>query len=167
MSYTPEQPNPVVFFIDRSLGKKTIADALKREGAEVYVHDDLFAADTEDESWLREVGKRKWVVLTKDLRIRYRTSERLAVKAANIAMFTLTARDCQGSEMADIFVEVLPRIIRFLKKNQDQLPLGLRLTNEQKDRGTPDTQRSAAPKPKTPSATAPIDSDKLGYPPPK
>ena len=33
VSYTPEQPNPLVFFIDRSLGKKTIADALKREGA--------------------------------------------------------------------------------------------------------------------------------------
>jgi len=118
VSYTLEQPNPLVFFIDRSLGKKTIADALKREGAEVYVHDDLFAADTEDEHWLREVGKKKWVVLTKDLRIRYRTSERLAVKANNIAMFTLTARDCQGSEMADIFVKALPRITRFLKKNQ-------------------------------------------------
>ena len=118
MSYTPEQPNPLVFFIDRSLGKKTIADALKREGAEVYVHDDLFPADTEDESWLREVGNRKWVVLTKDLRIRYRTPERLAVKAANIAMFVLTARDCQGSEMADIFVKALPRITRFLKKNR-------------------------------------------------
>ena len=33
MSYTPEQPDPLVFFIDRSLGKKTIADALKQEGA--------------------------------------------------------------------------------------------------------------------------------------
>ena len=118
MSCTSEQPDPVVFFIDRSLGKKTIANALKRAGAEVYVHDDLFAADTEDESWLREVGKRKWVVLTKDRKIRYRTSERLAVKAADIAMFTLTARDCQGSEMADIFVEAFPRIIRFLKKNR-------------------------------------------------
>ena len=118
MNYTPAQPNPLVFFIDRSLGKKTIADALKQEGAEVYVHDDLFPADTEDEHWLHEVGNRKWVVLTKDLRIRYRTSERLAVKANNIAMFTLTARDCQGSEMADIFVKVLPRITRFLKKNQ-------------------------------------------------
>ena len=46
MSYTPEQPDPLVFFIDRSLGKKTIADALKHEGAEVYVHDDLFPADS-------------------------------------------------------------------------------------------------------------------------
>ena len=118
MNYTPAQPDPLVFFIDRSLGKKTIADALKREGAEVYVHDDLFPADTEDEIWLREVGNRKWVVLTKDLRIRYRTSERLAVKAANTAMFALTARDCQGSEMADIFVKALPRIARFLKKNR-------------------------------------------------
>lgn len=113
MSYTPEQPDALVFFIDRSLGKKTIADALKQEGAEVYVHDDLFPADTAS-----EVGKRKWVVLTKDIRIRYRTPERLAVKTNNIAMFALTARNCQGSEMADIFVKALPRITRFLKKHQ-------------------------------------------------
>lgn len=53
MNYTPEQPEPLVFFIDRSLGKKTIADALKQEGAKVHVHDDLFPADTEDERWLR------------------------------------------------------------------------------------------------------------------
>ena len=29
VSYTPEQPDPLVFFIDRSLEKETIADALK------------------------------------------------------------------------------------------------------------------------------------------
>jgi predicted nuclease of predicted toxin-antitoxin system len=110
-------PEPLAFFIDRSLGKKVIAEVLRQEGAEVHVHDDLFPPDTPDEEWLGEIGRRRWIVLTKDLRIRYRTSERLAVQQAGVAMFALTAGDCQGKEMAVIFAKALPRITRFLRIN--------------------------------------------------
>lgn len=62
-------------FIDRSLGKK-IARPLIEAGATVHLHDDYFEQNVEDQEWLAEVGKRGWLVLTKDQWIRRRPLER-------------------------------------------------------------------------------------------
>ena len=47
-------------------------------GLRVELHDTHFAQDCPDEEWLPEVGRRRWIVLTRDLRIRYRAIEREA-----------------------------------------------------------------------------------------
>ena len=99
-------------FLDRNLGKKIIADALRQAGADVRVHDDHFSPNARDEEWLSEVGRRQWVVLTKDARIRYREIERMALMNAGVRAFVLTAKNLQGSEMASIFVTALPTIQR-------------------------------------------------------
>ena len=54
----------IVFFIDRSLGRKAVANALRNAGARVEVHDDHLLQDAKDEEWLQYVGARNWVVLT-------------------------------------------------------------------------------------------------------
>jgi hypothetical protein len=59
-------PDPIVFFLDRSLGKKRVAIALRNAGAIVHLHDDYFSPDARDEEWLSVVGEHGWVVLTKD-----------------------------------------------------------------------------------------------------
>ena len=51
-----KQLEPLVFFLDRSLGKEIIATALRAAGADVRIHDDLFAQDARDQDWLPEVG---------------------------------------------------------------------------------------------------------------
>jgi predicted nuclease of predicted toxin-antitoxin system len=104
---------PFILFLDRNLGKKIVADALRQAGADVRVHDDHFSANARDEEWLSEVGRRQWVVLTKDTRIRYHEIERMALISAGVRAFVLTAKNLQGSEMADIFVRALPTIQRF------------------------------------------------------
>lgn len=114
-SKPPESP---VFFLDRSLGKKRIATALRQAGVIVHVHDEHFLPDAKDEDWLSQVGQRGWVVLTKDHRIRYRQVERLALLRAGVAAFILTSGDLQGEEMARIFVKVLPIISRFLRRHR-------------------------------------------------
>jgi hypothetical protein len=48
----------VVFFIDRSLGRKKVPEALRRAGATVEVLDDHFPNSTPDQIWLKEVGQR-------------------------------------------------------------------------------------------------------------
>ena len=64
-------PGRVVFFVDRSLGRKIIPGALRDAGEEVRIHDEHFPQDAKDEVWLAEAGKQGWVVLTKDKNIRY------------------------------------------------------------------------------------------------
>ncbi len=110
-------PSRYAFFIDRSLGRKIVAGALRQAGAEVHVHDDYFRPNARDEEWLRVVGQRGWIVLTKDKRIRYRGTELAALVNAGVRAFVLTGRNLQGSEMGKIFVRALPAINRFAERH--------------------------------------------------
>ena len=78
-------------FVDRSLGAQQIAAALREAGASVVVHDDEFAKDTPDEVWLKEAGRRGWLVVSKDKRIATRTLELLAIARAGARVFILGA----------------------------------------------------------------------------
>src|SRR5262249_5105997 len=71
-------PEPLVFFIDRSLGRKKVPDALRAAGLDVRVHDELFPQATEDVVWLTEAAAKRWVVVTRDDRIRYNELEKQA-----------------------------------------------------------------------------------------
>ncbi|HKQ70975.1 MAG TPA: hypothetical protein VJT73_16630 [Polyangiaceae bacterium] len=64
-------PEPYTFFIDRCLGTGDVVKALRDIDLTVRLHDAIYPTqDTPDEDWLRDVGSRGWVVLTKDGRIR-------------------------------------------------------------------------------------------------
>ena len=107
-------PDGTVFFIDRSLGVEPIRAALINSGLVVEIHDDHFARDEEDRVWLKTVGERGWVVLTKDQRLRYRPLEIGALRASNARVFVLTAGNLRGSEIAAVFLAALPRMCRVL-----------------------------------------------------
>jgi len=109
---TPRPVSDLVFFIDRSLGRKQVAQALREAGATVEVHDDHFPQATPDVDWLAEVGRRGWVVLSKDERIRRNRIERTALEAARVRAFFLTQQDITGQEMAELFSNALPGMTR-------------------------------------------------------
>jgi predicted nuclease of predicted toxin-antitoxin system len=104
----PSPPEPLVFFVDRSLGRHVIPDALRAAGVQVELHDDHFPQDAQDQIWLAEAGKRGWIVLTKDKHLRYRAIETNALMSAKVRAFVLTARgDLSGAEIGQIFVKAL------------------------------------------------------------
>lgn len=107
----------VVLFIDRFLGKKAVAKALREAGAKVEIHDDHLPQDATDEDWLRYVGTRNWVVLTQDDRIRFHSHERQALLQARVRAFVLTAKGLRGEENGAIIVKALPAIQRVLAKH--------------------------------------------------
>ena len=108
---------PVVFFIDASLGRRIVPGALREAGFEVVVHDDRFQPGTPDAVWLAEAGRQRWVVLTKDKRIRYRAAERQALHRANVPAFVLIGKNLTGQEMAEVLRSAVPRMLRTLRKN--------------------------------------------------
>jgi len=116
-----ELREPLVFFLDRSLGKKKVAQALRQAGAVVEVHADHFPADARDEDWLRVVGSRGWIVLTKDERIRYRPNERRALLRSGVRAFILTARNLTGEEMGAVFVKSLSHMRRLVQRRRGAL----------------------------------------------
>ena len=107
-------PEETVFFIDRSLGVEPIRTELTNAGLTVEIHDDHFARDEEDRVWLRAVGERGWVILTKDQKLRYRLLEIAALRASEARVFVLTAGNLRGNEIAAVFLSALPRIGRVL-----------------------------------------------------
>ena len=112
----PEEPESVVFVIDRCLGRSEVAAALTNAGAIVELLDDHFDQNTEDVVWLDHAGKRGWVVLTKDKMIRRRANERRALQESKVAAFVLTGKDLSGSDMARAFVAALSRMLRVLQQ---------------------------------------------------
>lgn len=68
--------SPPEFFIDRSLGRHVVPDALRAAGAIVHVMADVYGQrigqGLPDEEWLLDAGERELVVLMKDAKIRYR-----------------------------------------------------------------------------------------------
>ena len=59
-------PEPYTFFVDRALGGKVIVGALRDAGHQAEAGDDHFETNAEDAVWLPEIGKRGWILLTKD-----------------------------------------------------------------------------------------------------
>jgi hypothetical protein len=51
------------------LGSKQLAEALRKEGFTVKVHDERFKPDEADDVWLAACGQRSWVAITPDRRI--------------------------------------------------------------------------------------------------
>jgi hypothetical protein len=109
-------PEARIYFVDRSLGRRVVPDALRRAGVQVRIHDDHFAQDAHDADWLADVGRRGWVVLTKDDRIRYRPLERGALLAGGVRAFVMTAKGLTGPEMGRVLVEALPAMERLIER---------------------------------------------------
>ena len=115
-STSPKPPEALVFFLDRSLVRHTVADALRAAGGNVIVHDDRFPQTTTDPEWLKEAGANQWVVLTRDERIRYRAAEKQALRRAQVRAFVLTARGgLTAQDWAAIFLKAMPKMQRLAR----------------------------------------------------
>ena len=99
-------------FVDRSLGRRKIPDRLRQVHASVIAHDDVFPQDTDDEVWLSEAGRQRWIVLTKDERIGRKPGEQVAIVRSGARCFVLhPTKGMTAESMADVLVAALPRIL--------------------------------------------------------
>jgi hypothetical protein len=78
------------------------------DGESVRTHDADFEDDLDDEVWLEQVGRRGWVVLSKDQAITRNPLELRALLAASVAFFGVSAAHCTGAELGLALVRALP-----------------------------------------------------------
>ncbi len=107
----------LVFFTDRDLGKQ-FAEILKAEGLTVERHDEHFRPDTPDEDWLEEAGKRGWVALTHNSRIRYTPNELAAVTRHRVRLLVIVGKT-PLPDLARSFVATRAVIETFLNGHAD------------------------------------------------
>jgi hypothetical protein len=106
----------LVYFTDRDLGKR-FPEILRSSGLKVERHSDHFPPDTPDAVWLEVVGKRGWIAVTHDHRIRYKPNERDAVLRHGVGLLVVVGA-APSPDLARAFVATLPRIERFLAEHR-------------------------------------------------
>ncbi|HLE25457.1 MAG TPA: hypothetical protein VI935_07380 [Thermodesulfobacteriota bacterium] len=112
-------PDPLLFFLDRAIGKRFVSEALSSPDLNIKVEvlDDYFEPNTTDEEWLKSAGKKGWIVFTKDKKIRYRATVVEIIKKGKIRMFILSRGNLSGHEMARIIINALPVIKKSILKH--------------------------------------------------
>lgn len=107
---------PPEFFVDRSLGRRRVPDALRAEGLVLRTMAEVYGERTgqglADTEWLADAGRNGWIVLSKDDRIRRRPAEMRAVRDYGIRMFCLTNANLTGAMQAERFVGNLAAMTR-------------------------------------------------------
>jgi len=97
---------PPEFFIDRSLGRHRMPQALRELGWWVLTHHEVFGERDEeirDVEWLELCGRRNLPALSKDRRLRYRPAEIDAIRRFGVRAFVLTAGSLSAAEQAARF----------------------------------------------------------------
>jgi len=105
----------LVFFTDRDLGT-VVPEILRAAGLSVERHRDHFPPDCPDEDWLAEVGRREWIALTHDARIRYKPNELAAVVRHRVRLLVIVGK-ASFSDLAASFVATGRRIEAFLGRH--------------------------------------------------
>ena len=113
-------PPPPEFFIDRSLGRHIVAEALRSHGYTVHTMADVYpdGADEHitDEEWISRADQEAWVALTKDERITRRPQEQSALSDSHLRVFAIGNQHLTGPQMASYYVTNINRIIQRARK---------------------------------------------------
>ncbi len=110
MSRFPQQPE---FFVDRSLGRHRVPQALRERGWLLRTHHEVYGERDEeilDVEWLELCGREDMPVLSKDRRLRYRPAEIDTIRGFGVRAFILTAGSLSGAEQASRFDRSRARI---------------------------------------------------------
>lgn len=113
-------PPPPEFFVDRSLGRYEVPDALRAAGLTVHTMADLYGEDwgqrLDDEQWLADVAAAGYVALFKDYAIKRRPAQIAAVERGGLGCFCLTNGNLNGGQQVQWFLNNLARIQRAAQK---------------------------------------------------
>lgn len=97
---------PPEFFVDRSLGRRQVADALRTTGWKLRTHHEVFRFRDEeiaDVEWLAMCGREELPVLSKDKRLRYRREEIAAIRRHGVKAFILARGSLRAAEQVGRF----------------------------------------------------------------
>ncbi len=107
-----DEPFAPKLFLDRNVWSRKLDAALKEAGIPHVAHHSQFQHDTPDEEWLAYAGKHRWMVLTRDGRIRYRANELAAVRQHKVWLFVLASGNDSAQQTATLTVSAWPRMQR-------------------------------------------------------
>ncbi|WP_425151532.1 hypothetical protein [Candidatus Binatus sp.] len=121
--YTPTE---LVFFTDQALSGRRIARALAVSAScRAEIHADNFAVDALDETWLPEVGKREWIVVTKDRKIQLRRNEIEALTSAKVRAFIFLDGQLPSDVMIALIELLMPKMVETIRNYPPPFVFGI------------------------------------------
>jgi uncharacterized protein with PIN domain len=103
-------------FVDRSLGRVQVPRILRAAGLRLVTLAEHYGRPADesvtDVEWLAEAGRRDWVVLMKDERIRRRAAEKEVLLRARVRRFVITHGDLRAEQIAQRFLANLAAMER-------------------------------------------------------
>jgi len=116
----PRSETPPDLFVDRSLGRRIVPEALRALGftvhtmADVYPHgEDQAVADVR---WIADADAAGWIALTKDERLIRDAENQEALVNSSLRMFAISKQNLTGPQMAQYFETNIHRIIQRARK---------------------------------------------------
>lgn len=114
---SPSPPEDFTLFLDENLcNSAAICEALKKSGVPFERHLNHFPRGAPDESWLPTLGKKNWILLTADKRIRYNLLEKQALEENAVREFVFSSGNMSGQDMAQALETALPSMQRLCRK---------------------------------------------------
>lgn len=111
------QPEGSTYFLDENVDGPVLAGALRAEGFEVRQLRDCFERGAEDEKWIPVVAANRWIIVTRDIAIKRRATEREAWIAANAVVVMLRSeKPLSAEDMAGAMIRVRERLENFIAK---------------------------------------------------
>lgn len=105
------------FYLDRNLGRYDFPNYLRDNGLTAHAHDDLFAQNAPDEEWIPVVAERGWIIVSEDKDIMRTPLELAAVMLSGGRFFCLVGKNATAGELAQNFVNTLPKITEYIENN--------------------------------------------------
>jgi PIN like domain len=99
------------YFTDRDLGHQ-FPQVLRATGLKVERHDDHFSPLTQDDEWLPIIGRKGWIAVTRDARIRYSPLALRVSMESGVRLFVMVGK-LTASESPEIFLKWRKQIEAF------------------------------------------------------
>jgi len=111
---------PPEFFVDRSLGRYVVPEALRQLGLTVHTMADVYPGGEDqrvaDTRWISDADRASWIALTKDERIFRKPEEQAALVKSQLRVFAIANQHLTGPQMADYLVYNINRILQRARK---------------------------------------------------
>ena len=103
------------FFFDNNLSKNLVK-GLRAFGEDVVHLTEHFAEDTADVVWLEHIGSMRWVLITRDERIRKNPAELTAIREHAVGAFFLGGKNLDRCRLIQQTVRNWPRIKQYAER---------------------------------------------------
>ena len=105
------------FFFDNNLSIN-LTQGMKSFGEDVVHLKEIFPEETDDTEWLKYIGEKKLILITRDLRVRQNPVERNALLKYKVGAFFLGGKNLDRCKIIRQVVQNWPRIKEYASKTK-------------------------------------------------